>query len=155
MKKTIFFAVFILIFFSGIASAEEMTFERYKNLVTEDVMPDGFKLNKSRTMNMRSSFRVEFTGDESKMEMISIWLTLGKKMITEVEKMGKPELFKYKGREGMYRDGNKAGIGAYILILKNEKGKLLISHRVFGGKFLDKAGFEKIIENIGLDKLEN
>ena len=45
-------------------------------------------------------------------------------------------------------------MATFSLILKNKRGKLQISHRVFGGKFLDRAGFEKIIEKIGLDNLE-
>ena len=72
MKKWTILIIGILMAFAGSVSAEGMTFETYKKLITEDVMPEGFKLNESRSMDLRTSFRLEFTGDESKMEMISI-----------------------------------------------------------------------------------
>jgi len=154
MKRVIIFLVGFMILCCVSVSAEEMTFDRFKKLVSVDVVPKGFTRDESRLMDMRSSFQAEFKGDESKMEKITIRLSLRKSELTQIDKLGDPELYKYKDRPALYKDGKKMGMAGFILILRNRKGKLTISHRVFGGKFLDKAGFEKIIEKIGLDNLE-
>lgn len=154
MKRSIAFFIIIIFALGSAIVAGELSFEDFKKLVIKDVVPDGFTQNKSRTFNMKSAFHVEFKGDEEKMEMISITLFPNKNEFSEMDKLRKPEPYKYKDRPALFSDGNKVGMGSFSLILKNKKGTLSINHRVFGGKFLDKAGFEKIVEKIGLENLE-
>jgi hypothetical protein len=155
MKKSTIFLVSMLIVLGSVVNAGELSFEDFKNLVTKNIVLDGFALDKSRTFDMKSSFRMEFKGDEEKMEMISIWLFPATIKFSQQDlKVGKPESYKYQGRSALYSDGNKAGMAGFKLLLNNNKGKLAISHRVFGGKFLGKADFEKIVEQIGLENLE-
>jgi len=154
MKRSIIFLMCILFVLGNFVSAGELSFEDFKKLATKDVVPEGFTLNKSRTFDMKSSFYVEFKGDEEKGEMISIALLLGTDKFSEMEKAGKPEFYGYKDHSALFSDGNKAGMAGFSLILKNKKGKLTISHRVFGGKFLGKADLEKMVDKIGLENLE-
>lgn len=145
----------IMVILGSMSYAGDMSFDHFKNLVTKkEVVPKGFTQNKSRTFDMKSVFHVEFKGDEKKMEMISISLFPKKNEFSELDKMRKPESYKYKDRPALYTDGEKAGMASFSLILKNKKGTLSINHRVFGGKFLGKADFEKLVEKIGLDNLE-
>ena len=154
MKKYLMFMVGFLFILGSFVNAEVLSFKDYKELITKNVTLKGFTLNKSRTSGRISWYRVEFKGDEEKMEMISISLYHGIEKFSGVDKAGKPEAYNFKGRPALFSDGNKAGMASFGLILKNKKGKLAISHRVFGGKFLNKADLEKIIEKIGLDNLE-
>ena len=154
MKRLIVILVCILFALGGYVVAGELSYEDFKKLVTKDVAPDGFTLDESRVMNVRSMFHAEYKGDEQKAEMISISLYPGKVDFSEMDKLRKPEPYKYKDRPALYSDGNKAGIAVLTLILKNKAGKLSIHHRVFGGEFLDKAGLEKIAEKIGLENFE-
>jgi hypothetical protein len=154
MKKSFVFMVVIMLAMGSIAASGELTYEEFKQLVKE-VVPDGFTLNKSRTSNMRSSFRVEFKGDEKKMEMISVWLFPTTTQFSQMDqKVGEPESYTFKDRPALFTDGDKAGMAGFKLLLNNKKGKLTISHRVFGGTFLKKADFEKMVEKIGLENLE-
>ena len=155
MKKSTFLLICMLIALGSFVNAGELTFEDFKKLVTKNVIPDGFTLDKSRTFDMKSSFRMEFKGDEEKMEMISVWLFPTTVKFSQMDlKVGKPESYKYKDRPALFTDGNKAGMAGFKMLLNNNKGKLAISHRVFGGKFLGKADFEKMVEKIGLENLE-
>jgi hypothetical protein len=154
MKKSLVFLVGILFILGGFAEAGELSFKEFKKLVTK-VVPDRFTLDKSRTSETKSSFRVEFKGDEQKMEMISIWLFPTTAKFSQMDlQVGKPESYTYKESPALFIDGDKAGMASFKLLLKNNKGKLTIHHRVFGGKFLGKADFEKMVEKIGLEKLE-
>jgi len=154
MKKPIIFFGSILLIFGACLNAGEISFDDFHNLIKKDILPAGFTLNKSRTRDMRSSYRVQYDGDKSKMEMISFWLIRGKEEFSEMDKAGGPEIYTWQGRSVLYADGNKAGMAGIIVILKNKKGKLSISHRVFGGKFLGKSDLEKMFVKIGLENLE-
>ncbi len=144
----------MLFVLGSFVDAGELSFEDFKKLVTKDVVPNGFTLNKSRTFDMKSAFQVEFKGDEEKAEMISIFLFPGTDKFSMMDKAGKPDSYNFKDRPALFADGNKAGMASFTLILKNKKGKLAINHRVFGGKFLDKADLEKMVDKIGLENLE-
>ncbi|MCK4943140.1 MAG: hypothetical protein KAS65_06160 [Candidatus Aminicenantes bacterium] len=154
MKRSIIFLMCILFILGSFVDAGELSFENFEKLITKNVVLAGFTLNKSRTFDMKSSFHVEFKGDEEKAEMIAITLFLKWDEFSKMDKLGKPELYKFKDRPALFSDGNKAGMASFSLILKNKKGKLTINHRVFGGKFLGKADLEKIVEKIGLKNLE-
>jgi hypothetical protein len=153
MKKSIIFLMCILFVLGSFVDAGEMSFESFKTLITKNVVLDGFILNKSRTFGSKSYFQVEYKGDEEKAEMISISLYPAEKF-SILDKAGKPESYNFKGRSALFADGDKAGMASFILILKNKKGKLSISHRVFGGKFLSKADLEKMVDKIGPENLE-
>lgn len=155
MKKSLIFLICILFTLGSFVKAGELSFEDFKKLLTKDVLPNGFTLDKSRTSDTKSSFRVEFKGDEEKMEMISIWLFPTTVKFSQMDlNVGKPESYNYKDRPTLFIDGDKSGMASFKLLLKNNKGKLIIHHRVFGGKFLGKADFEKMVEKIGLENLE-
>lgn len=155
MKRFTVLLVGIFFIMGTMVQAGEISFEDFKALVTRNVVPSGFTLNTSRTSGSKFSFRVEWKGNEEKMEMISISLFPGVDKFSEMSlKAGNPESYQYKNRPALYMDGEKAGMAGYNLILKGKKGKLSIHHRVFGGTFLKKADFEKMLEKIGLEKLE-
>lgn len=154
MKRSIIFLICVLFALGSFVDGGELSFKDFKKLVTNDVVPDGFTLDKSRIFDMKSMFHVEFKGDEEKAEMISISLFPGKDEFSTSDKLRKPESYNYKDRPALFSDGNKAGIAVFSLILKNKKGKLSIHHRVFGGKFLEKVELEKMAEKIGLEDLE-
>lgn len=155
MKRFTVVLAGIFFILGAMAHAGEISFEDFKALVTKDVVPSGFTLDTSRTSGNKYSFRVEYKGDESKMEMISISLQLGVEKFSQIDlKVGDPESYTYKDRPALYKDGEKVGMAGYSLILKNKRGKLVFSHRVFGGTFQKKADFEKMVDKIGLEKLE-
>jgi len=154
MKRSIIFLLSILFILGSFVDAGEMSFENFKTLITKNFFLDGFTLNKSRTFGSKSYFQVEYKGDEEKAEMISISLHQGIDKFNEMDKAGKPESYNFNGRPVLFSDGDKAGMASFSMILKNQKGKLTISHRIFGSKFLSKADLEKMVDKISLENLE-
>ena len=154
MKRLIIFLMCILFVLGSFVDAGELSFENFKKLLTKNIVPDRFTLNKSRTFGSKSMYQVEYSGDKDKMEMISFFLLLGVEEFSELDKAGNTESYNFKGRAALFVDGDKAGMAGFVMILKNKAGKLMINHRVFGGKFLGKADLEEMVNAIGLENLE-
>lgn len=153
MKKFLVVTSMVVLLAASSLLIAEVSFDTLKSAV-EKVVPAKFTLNEGQCWDNRSTKKVAFDGDKSKMETLTFTFRPGVDKFSETDLRMKTESYTWQGRDAIFADGSKVGMGSLSIILKNKAGKFTISHRIFGGTFLTKAEMEDMLSKIGLEELE-
>lgn len=153
MGKIIHFLLVSILVSGLLVQAGELTFDQMHDSV-KNCIPSGFTFDKGQSWDNRFMYKITYQGDESKGELLIFNLAPRTEGFSEIDLAGDTEEFKVDGRSALYKNGSKTGFSILSIILKNNSGKFQVSHRLFGGKIMDKTAFMEMLSKIDLAKLE-